>query len=52
MRQASPPSARKYFAPLCTPTSLKSTESGTPVHSLLLTMPSTCCGVISGFGVR
>src|SRR5512141_2200813 len=49
---ASPPSARNHDAPDLTPASWNSVLSGTPVHSLLLVIPSTCCGVMSGFGVR
>ena len=45
------PSAMIQFAPLCTPHSLSSTDSNTPVHSLQLVRPCTSC-TESPFGPR
>jgi len=49
---ASPPSARNHVAFVLSPASRKRSESGTPVHSVLLVRPSTCCGVMPGAGAR
>src|SRR5258705_2573200 len=49
---ASPPSANNHLAERLTPASWRMAPSGTPVHSPLLHMPSTCCGVISALGSR
>ena len=49
---ASCPSARNHFACGRTPTSRKSVASATPVHSLVLVRPATCCGVSSAEPVR
>ena len=44
---ASPPSAITQLAPGRTPTSRSSVATGTPVHSLVDSSPSICCGVTS-----
>ena len=49
---ASVPSASSHFALACTPTSLSSVASATPVHSLVLVSPASCPGVVSGPAVR
>ena len=44
---ASCPSARNHVAFGLTPTSRKRVASATPVHSLVLVRPASCCGVMS-----
>src|SRR5206468_3537070 len=43
---ASCPSARNHVAFGLAPTSRNSVASGTPVHSLVLVMPASCCAVM------
>ena len=50
MTAASDPSARNQVASACAPTSSNSVESATPDHSLVLSRPSTDCGVCCGLG--
>ena len=51
-RHASPPSARNHFASRFAHRLRRAaSRSGTPVHSELLVMPATCCGVSPGFGL-
>ena len=43
---SSAPSATIHDAPFCTPASLSSSESGTPVHSAQLVNPCVSCTVL------